>query len=394
MFSEYKKESIAQLYFSQNEDPDFKFCDNYFKITDFDVIKSLFKNRQNCGNKIRNNTEDIKLSNTQKDFFNLFKDKLKKTTILRDFLWCSNSWKTPKLTNWVEEFKPNVIFYVGGNFGFSHAIARFLANKFNLPLLVFFTDDYLIYPKNKNIFEYFQKIRIKKFYNNTINQAHLCFCIGTLMSEEYSKYFKKDFYPIMNSIKIDDYYDYNEKKNIVISYFGGLHLNRDYMLLKLAKLLPSDMSINLYTFSKLSNSFLLELEKSNITVKSPLHGIELKNAILDSDILLHIESDDIINNSLTKLSVSTKIPEYLMSGRLVLGFGPQEVASMRILSDNNIGIVIASNEKEEIVKQKLINIISNFKLRKEKGYEGYQYAKNNFNNQIIAKKFKKLIESL
>ena len=64
--------------------------------------------------------------------------------------------------------------------------------------------------------------------------------------------------------------------------------------------------------------------------------------MFDADAFLHIESDDESYCSLTKLSVSTKIPEYLISSRLVIGYGPVYLASMKLLKDNNIGIVISN----------------------------------------------------
>ena len=105
--------------------------------------------------------------------------------------------------------------------------------------------------------------------------------------------------------------------------------------------------------------------------------------------LLHVESDDDYNRLLTKLSISTKIPEYLISGRLVIGFGPTDVASMKILSSNNIGIVLSSEISKDVLREELDKIVTNFELRKKIGKRGYDYAVENFNNQIIAEDFKK-----
>ncbi|MNY71540.1 hypothetical protein D3C86_2099050 [compost metagenome] len=83
-----------------------------------------------------------------------------------------------------------------------------------------------------------------------------------------------------------------------------------------------------------------------------------------------------------------------MSGRLVLGFGPLEVASMKILSDNKIGIVLSSLLPKEKLKDELIKITSDYNFRKEIGLKGYNFAIDNFDNKIVAKKFKMKIENL
>ena len=50
-----------------------------------------------------------------------------------------------------------------------------------------------------------------------------------------------------------------------------------------------------------------------------------------------------------------KIPEYLLTGNCVLAYGPLELASIRIFSDNEIGLIIGSEEYKQQIK-KLIPI--------------------------------------
>ncbi|MBF2091294.1 hypothetical protein H1R85_02115, partial [Flavobacterium psychrophilum] len=257
----------------------------------------------------------------------------------------------------------------------------------------YFTDDYLIYPIDKNIFEYLQHQRIKLFYPKTIQQSSLCYAIGDLMANEYSNYFKKGFISIMNSVEKQDYVRYKPNVKIEMSYFGGLHLNRWQMLIKLANLV-TDIKINVYCVEKPNEEILKLFLKSNINFRGAVEGENLKKAILSSDILLHVESNDLYYKSLTKLSISTKIPEYLMSGRFILGFGPPDVASMRILSDNHIGKVISSELTDGEIKTELDSIISNSDLRETIGKKGYNYAIEHYDKEKIAKDFKTQLEKI
>lgn len=394
IFSGFSKENIGQVFFTEDMNPDFDFCDNFFKITDTDVLKSLLKGSSDCGMAlfpVRNNSNKVIFKGSK--LLKFAKSKMDYMVTFRDLLWSFNTWKSKPFINWCREFKPDVIFYVGGNFGFSHNIACFLSRILEVPLVSYFTDDYLIYPKNKNLLDSIQRIRMKKFYAKTVQQSSLSFAIGSFMAKEYSSYFEKEFLPIMNSIVKQEYIEYFEKKEVTISYFGGLHLNRWKMLIRLGNSL-SIGSLNVYSIERPSKEIILEFEQANIKYKGAVEGENLKNAILESDVLLHVESDDLYNRTLTKLSVSTKIPEYLMSGRLVLGFGPEEVASMRILSDNKIGVVIPSSVSDDCLKSELIKITSDFELRKQIGLQGYDYAIKNFDNKIIATEFKQRVENL
>ena len=41
LFANLKSSEIAQLYFGTNEVPYAEFCDNYYRVTETDIIKSL-----------------------------------------------------------------------------------------------------------------------------------------------------------------------------------------------------------------------------------------------------------------------------------------------------------------------------------------------------------------
>lgn len=396
IFSSFSKEDLAQIYFTENMHPDFDFCNDYFKITDVNVLKSLLKGGADCGGVLSPNAnfneKDPKYLKGSR-LFRLAKTKVDHLVLFRDLLWGFNVWKSKSLLAWVKEINPDLIFYVGGNFGFSHKIAYFLSKDHQIPLVSYFTDDYLIYPKEKNLLDVIQRIRMKRFYTKTIKQASLRFTIGDVMSEEYSSFFNRKFYSLMNSIEVEDYIPYTEQQKITFSYFGGLHLNRWKMLTRLAESLKEG-KIYVYSTEVPSDEILGEFKKHNIEYNGSVEGKGLRNAIIDSDVLLHVESDDSYYRSLTKLSVSTKIPEYLMSGRMILGFGPKEVASMKILADNEIGMVISSSISKDHLQDELLKITSDFPLRKRIGLQGYNYAVKNFNNRVIAGDFKNKIENL
>lgn len=398
IFRAFDKHNLAQIFFSKNEEPDLDYCNRYFKITDTAVLKSILKGFSDCGEAISADQSNKRINETEikkakPSLFEFAKSKANYLTLVRDLLWSFNSWKSKSLINWIQEFKPDVVFYVGGNFGFSHKIARFVSKKYNLSLVSYFTDDYLIYPISKNLLEYFQHQRIKMFYPKTINQSSICYSIGELMANEYSSYFNKDFFPLINAVEKQDYLQYEPNSNAVMSYFGGLHLNRWQMIIKLAKL-SSNVTINVYSVTKPRDEILYLFQESKINFKGAVEGENLQTAIKNSDILLHVESNDLYNKSLTKLSISTKIPEYLMSGRFILGFGPDDVASMRILSDNKIGKVISSSLSDRQIQIELKNIIADFLLRDQIGKKGYDYAVEHFDNNKNAKEFKKQLENL
>lgn len=403
LFHFYPKNNLAQLFFSQNEIPDFDFCDNYYKITDTDVLKNIFSVRKKYGQALKNEQVLLKknpnfISFLFNRFWRLTKSISSYIIIFRDWLWKSGSWKTNDLYSWIEDFNPNVLFFCGGNSGFSHDVSVHLHTKYNIPLITFFTDDYLLNPINRNFIDWLQRKRMRKFYSKTVRNSSLLFVISDLMATAYSNHFNKGFSSIMNSVSNSDYERlYLHKSinsNIRIGYFGGLHLGRWKMISKLSNIINKigkncklEITVEVFTNSVLSTEISRTFKADNIIINKPVQGLELIKNLINFDFLLHVESDENYYQSLTKLSISTKIPEYLFSKNCIIAYGPKELASLRILWENEIGLVIDNSENEESIAKKLSDVFLNPKQRSELGLKGYNFALKNFNLEASRKLF-------
>jgi hypothetical protein len=394
VFKAFDKEQLHQLYFRPQDSKliDFNFCSNFYTISEISLLKDFLFIRTTNDYGVDKHTK--KNDNVAKiiDFF--INKSLKPNGLLRDLIWKSNLWKNRNLKKWCNNTQADIVFFVASGFGYTHEIANFASKYLEIPLVSYFADDYLIYPKPKGVFDKIQKIRIKSFFKKTVNNSQLLFGIGDLMVEEYSKYFGKQFFPIMNSTEIFPYIVPQYNFPIVISYFGGLHTGRWEMISRLANLIKGKAIINVYTFDFISDQIKTSFYDSGVFIKDGITGTEYRNELYKSNILLHVESDNKQHRLMTRLSVSTKIPEYLMTGRLVLGFGPSEVASMKILSENEIGIVISSEDKDLEICNDLNELFSDTQKQTEIGLKGYQFAISNFDNNLISKNFKDKLYSL
>lgn len=407
IFAQYSKANLAQLFFSQNEEPDFDFCSNFFKITDLDVLKNSFLNNSGGALETKNsnytenrNTEN---RNTENKFVNTLKQK-SSLNFFRDILWASNNWKIDKLYSWIEDFNPTIIFFMGGNLKFSHRIALHIRKKYNIPLVVFFTDDYLLYPLSLNLIDKLQKFLLLKTYKKTINASSLRFVIGDEMAREYTAFFGKEFIPIMNSVEIKDIPNNKNKEStlrkVVIRYFGGLHLDRWKMLCRLGKIIndinkakETSISLEVFSASQLSIEMSKAFANSSILYKGKVFGEDLKNMMSNSDFLIHVESDDQYYRSLTRLSVSTKIPEYLITGIPTIGYGPSEVASIKLLSDNNLGFVIDAKLSDDEIKKELLTIIFNSNSTNIL-INAREFVKEKFDKNKTSKEFRNKMENI
>jgi hypothetical protein len=78
---------------------------------------------------------------------------------------------------------------------------------------------------------------------------------------------------------------------------------------------------------------------------------EVRGLQLEANLLVHVESFAEATRRLTRLSLSTKIPQYLMAGRCVLAYGPPEAASIRYIADTGAGVAVSTEDMGELTSQ-------------------------------------------
>ena len=77
----------------------------------------------------------------------------------------------------------------------------------------------------------------------------------------------------------------------------------------------------------------------------PATDQEIKKALADADILVHVDPFSLKERCIWRLSFSTKIVDYLSSSRAILAIGPQDVASMQYLIDNDVALCVTDIQK-------------------------------------------------
>lgn len=385
IFKGWPKEKIAQLFF-QNEIPDFDVCENYYHITDEDMIKG---SKMIAGKKIDKSKVD-EIKKTISPIHSYARKKPKPIfSFARNLVWSTNKWDNDKLNKWLEAFKPEVIFFVGGSNSFSYKITNKIADKFNIPVYLYFTDDYITPIKTIDPFWWVNYYWLKKELKKLLVDVKKIFVIGEDMGKEFSDKLNKECISIMNAVNIDDYLVKRVKKkkynnSIELAYFGGLHLNRWKTLFMIADSLYEidsedgiKMTINIYTGTLLEEKLLNKFnEHPNINFKGSVTEKEIVDEMQKYDVLVHVESFDQEMISKTRLSISTKIPEYLASGKVLLGVGPSELSSIKYLKKLDFVYIIDKYDRETI-KLKLREIANQKNNFDEIGTQGIVIAKLN-----------------
>lgn len=393
-FEEYPAHNIAQLYFSA-EAPNNKRYYNYFKIADSDIVKCVLKKKDTCGN-IVNSKSVIKDTDSKKKN-NSLAEILKKydfARIMREILWKSKKWKTKLFNQWLDEFHPEIIFLCAGDSGFAYDITKYIQNKYDTKLVVYITDDYILPRKTISAFWWVRRNYVLNKMRDAVCKSDLFVTISEQMREEYKQVFGKDSILAVNmteSMK-DGSICFENKNVLTLVYAGGLHYRRYVTLNLLAKSLKKyneDLEnkqkayLKIYSGQKPSQKVLkyLNLEGAS-EFCGELNPLQLKQVLNSCDIPVHVESFDRKSIESTRLSISTKIPEYLSLEKPVLAIGPDKIASMEYLKDSAFCITNENN-----IYFHLQRLFTSNELREKLSLLALQKYEENHKKEEVSQKF-------
>lgn len=381
LFDSYPSRKLAQLYFSQ-EDPSHPLYNNFYRISDNDILRKFFHKTKSCGNEVFYKASFLENKDNLKSKKNIKIPKNSFFRILRELIWSKSLWNSKEFNLWLERFSPDIVFLCAGDSGFAYTITNYIKNKFGSKLVIYITDDYILPRKTISVFWWIRRNFIFSKMKNAINQSDLLLTISEKMQRSYKYLFNKESIIALNTPPslISDYSnDKNARDKQVLVYAGGLHYKRYVTLSLLAKAIydynKTQLPENKVFLQIYSNTIPKERIRKKLCFENAsgflgsLNHEELKKVLNKADIMVHVEAFDKKSIEATRLSVSTKIPEYLSLGKPILAIGPCQIASMEYLEDCSFCI----NNKEDIYR-KVSKFLSDEKLRKvisEKALEKY-----------------------
>jgi len=298
---------------------------------------------------------------------------------------------------WIRDFRPNVIYSCLGNARLIKLALAASRVAGDVPIVPHFMDDWpaTLYADGRLLG--IPKSALKHLLRKLFCHAHLGFCIGEVMAEEYKVRYGLDFYGFMNCVdhaefEISSPSGDSRQGTLVWAYIGGLHLNRWKPLTLLAQCIsPQEAILRIFApaqdicdygahFSSLPNVELGTLPPGDVM-----------RAMKESDVLIHVESFDQAESVYTRFSVSTKLAQYLSSGKAVLGFGPAGLASLKLIEDARAGITVTREDRDELAKA-VSRIAGDSGFRRDCARHSVLYANEHFKKSVVCKRFRRMLK--
>jgi len=352
------------------------------------VSQILSLEADKLGEKLNSISNEPKLS-TKAKCHNFIKSLLQKTGIsfiLRKYC------VSPDFLKWIQNFKPDIILSMLGDLS-TMDFAIELKNITGIKLAVYILDDWVHANPANTLFPKIWCSIFNQKFEKVLKYSDIDIAICKKMAYEYSYIYKKNFLYFHNPVDINLFKHFNHKDNdkFIISYLGKINRETIEGLkdLVFALNLLGNPNILLYLYSGTESNYLNKLvtNNKNIQIKKYVQHSNIHLVYLNSDLLFLPLGFTKKSRRYTRLSMPTKISEYMASMVPILLYAPPEVALTEYASSDNFAIILS--EKSPFKLKSIIADIYNGKINTDLiKKNAYTLAQEKHNLEFICESFR------
>lgn len=360
---------FAQIYCNPGM-PENNICKKYYQMTDSMVIRNFILHRP-IGKYFvfdaskQDNTKEVnKIEMPNKNFYKFFRShRLGIFYFIKHRLWNISNWNNNNLKKFLDEYAPDIIFAPCYGDKFMLRLTRFVGDYTGKKIISYVSDDvYTLKQFNLSPFFWLDRFSVRNQLRKTISYYSLIYT----MTDAQKRQFECDFNANMKILRKSTPYFLEEKEKKInnplrLVYAGGIYLNRWKTLKILTDVIKEinkggvKIILDIYTANEITKKINKALNDGvNSFIHAAVSQKELQIIYQNCDIALHVESFDIKNKLLVRMSFSTKIIDCLSSGCAVMAICDEKQGGIDYLKKEEAAICIS--DLNDIYK-KLIEIV-------------------------------------
>lgn len=390
IFRAFPDAKLAQLYCS-GEMPQNSVCQAYFQISDSMLLSSQ------KGRALEEKDYSVDETGTANVAENRVKNRvpslLKEPVLLaRELLWTVFRWKTPELEDFIRDFKPDLIFAPCYAYYHVSKLALYAKEVAGCPMISYISDDnYSLKQLRFSPSFWINRLITRKWIRRHFAACSLVYTMTDMQKEEYEAKLKRPMKVLCKSA------EFTPREAAVGSpvrfiYAGGLYLNRWRMLSKLAEAIRAlnrdgiRAELHIYSGSRLKESRVNRLhDGTHSFLHEAIPFSELTERYRESDVAVHVESFDLKNRLITRLSFSTKIIDCMNSGCAILAVGPDTQAGIAYLREHGAAACVCDLKELSSTVRELVDHPEQIR---DYAQRAHQLGKQNHDRAVIEKHLK------
>jgi glycosyltransferase involved in cell wall biosynthesis len=301
----------------------------------------------------------------------------------------------------IHAFAPEVVYSCISNIQLV-ALVNYFSRHEEAATVVHLMDDWLATNYTESWIWAWNRHKLVKVSRDLIQRCSGCIAISDKMAQEYETIFGRQVGVFMNCVELNGPNeaappDWQPGEPIRFVYVGGLHLGRWQSLLEIGQALDGIAEDGPHG-SLIVHAPGEDLAKYTrgcalprcLQIGGPVLQSDVQTVLRRADVLVHVESFGVAERRYTRLSVSTKIPQYMAAGRPVFCYGPGEVASCQFVCKNQCGLVVGSQEQSALISA-LRLILQDAGLRRRLGKTAWETAHRKFDAATVTEKFRSVL---
>jgi glycosyltransferase involved in cell wall biosynthesis len=306
---------------------------------------------------------------------------------------------SPKLLQWINEYKPDVI-YAQASTRETILFAIEMAEHVKKPMVFHMMDDWPSTISQRGPFKKFWHNKIDREFRALLNKATILLSISDGMAEEYKARYGKNFITFHNPIETG-FWKSHQRKNYSLSaeptilYAGrigtGIQTSLESVAQAIDKVnekLKTTIKFILQTSDKPS---WLENYKC-VQHKALVPYSELPKVFAEADFLFLPYDFSEESIKFIKYSMPTKAPEFMVSGTPIIMFAPAETALVKHAIHGNWAKVLTENNTDKLAEA-IMQLVTNEDQRKHIALNAIEIAEKKFNSATVRNQFRETIIS-
>jgi glycosyltransferase involved in cell wall biosynthesis len=312
---------------------------------------------------------------------------------------------TARLTRWIEGFRPELVYTIlGSNAHMDLAMA--IRQRFALPEVVHFMDDYPSANYRRGLFAPFERARMRRILARHLRSATTRMGICSEMCTAYAKRYGRSFVPFQNCVDVERWQPVVRRDSAVsgpgyrLLYFGSVLTNAQFASLSdvcnsVASLSRGGMRIEFQIVTPDSRDDgrrrSLERHPSIKVVAATENDQEFFSTLAAADALVLPVNFDEHTIAYIRYSMPTKVPAYMASGTPVLVYGPRGVAQVDYAARESWGHVVSKRDPDAL-DAGLRRILTDTALRESLRMRAQEVAKANHDSTLVRARFQEALK--
>lgn len=388
----WPKSCLAQFHI-RNVAPDDTVCNTYYYVSDSAALRSFLTGKAASGR-----PPEPQPGQQPPQKASAGRKRNAATMLLRNLVWNSMRWAGKDFDAWVDGFSPEVILLQAGDCGFMLRLARRLAGKYQIPLIIYNTEAY--YFKN---YDYFRGKGPAKWlyplfrwdfcreFRKTLRMADRSIYCCDKLKEDYDEEFALPSDVIYTATELTPAAAQVRNGPLRVSYLGNLGVGRHEGLVQIGNALQRiSPELKLDVYGKIPNDEVAAAFDGCAGID--YHGFvsyaDVLEVMRQSDILIHTESFSAFYREDSKYAFSTKIADSLASGRCFLLYAPGTLACAEYLKRHEAACVV---ERPEDLPAALTRLCSSGQKRTMYVGNALRLAAQNHNAQKNSERFQRIL---